>query len=164
MEAGRSAAVFLDRDGTLNCPAGSDRYITEVADLILLDGAAEAVDVLRRAGFTIVVVSNQRGVARGLMTAQRLAELDARLRELVEIDAAYYCPHGYADACECRKPAPGMLLRAAAEHGLDLERSWMVGDAATDIEAGERAGCMTRRVAPVDGALLDAARAIVAAN
>ena len=163
MRTARSA-VFLDRDGTLNRPAGPDRYITEVGELVLLGGAAAAVDLLRGAGFAVVVVSNQRGVARGLMSTQRLAEIDGRLRQLIPIDAAYYCPHGHDAGCDCRKPAPGMLLRAAAEHNLDLARSWMVGDAATDIEAGQRAGCRTRRVAPVDGALLEAARAILAAG
>jgi histidinol-phosphate phosphatase family protein len=93
--------------------------------------------------------------------------VDTRLRDLVAkggaaLDATYYCTHGLDDGCDCRKPAPGLLLRAARELDIELGASWMVGDSATDVEAGAHAGCRTLRVRPVDGALLAAAQTILA--
>jgi D-glycero-D-manno-heptose 1,7-bisphosphate phosphatase len=157
-------AVFLDRDGTLNRPAPEGDYITDPDRLELLDGAAEAVALLRQAGYVCVVVSNQRGVARGLMSAERLSAVDDRLRQLAGVEHSYYCKHGLTDRCACRKPRAGLLIRAAAELELDLSRSWMIGDRDTDCEAGRRVGCLTVRVAPHDGALLAAAKAIAAVS
>jgi D-glycero-D-manno-heptose 1,7-bisphosphate phosphatase len=153
-------AVFLDRDGTLNRPARPGDYISQPAELTLLDGVCDAVSLLRERDYVLVVASNQRGVSLGVMTAEQLQAVDARLHELVELDASYYCTHGHEDRCDCRKPEAGLLTRAAAELELDLKRSWMVGDNDTDIEAGHRAGCQTIKVAPRDGALLEAARRI----
>jgi D-glycero-D-manno-heptose 1,7-bisphosphate phosphatase len=156
-------AVFLDRDGTLNRPAAAGDYIRSAGQLELLAGAPHAVGMLRRAGYACVVVSNQRGVALGLMTDQDLDAVDARLHELAGgLDASYYCTHAIGDECDCRKPEPGLLLRAADELGLDLSTSWMVGDSAGDIGAGLAAGCRTLRVQPVDFALLDAVQTILA--
>jgi histidinol-phosphate phosphatase family protein len=156
------AAVFLDRDGTLNRPPAVGEYLRDPGELQLLAGAAEAVALLRRAGYVCVVVSNQRGVALGLMSEQQLAAVDARLHELVDLDRSYYCIHGLEDGCECRKPRPGLLIRAAEDLHLDLARSWMIGDSDIDGEAGRRAGCRTLKVEPVDGALLTAAGTIAA--
>jgi D-glycero-D-manno-heptose 1,7-bisphosphate phosphatase len=155
-------AVFLDRDGTLNVPAAPGEYVSDPSDLRLLDGAAEAVALLRRAGYACIVVSNQRGVSLAKMSDAQLAAVDARLLELVEIDRSYYCTHGLDDGCDCRKPRPGLLLRAGAELKLDLSRSWMIGDSDTDCEAGRRAGCRTVKVKPTDGTLLAVATEIVA--
>jgi D-glycero-D-manno-heptose 1,7-bisphosphate phosphatase len=145
-------AVFLDKDGTLveNVP-----YNVDPARIVLSPGAADALRTLASAGYLIVVVSNQSGVARGLFDVSRLADVERALRDLVShegvsLDGFYFCPHvpdgaiaGYAIACECRKPAPGMLVRAANELGIDLHRSWMVGDILDDVEAGHAAGCRT---------------------
>jgi D-glycero-D-manno-heptose 1,7-bisphosphate phosphatase len=160
-------AVFLDRDGTLNRPAPAGEYLSAAYEVELLDGAAAAVAMLSRAGYLCVVVSNQRGVALGQMTEEDLAAVDARLRDLVaaagaELNATYYCTHGLDDGCDCRKPLPGLLMRAARELEIELAASWMVGDSQTDAEAGARAGCRTLRVRPVDGALLAAAQTILA--
>lgn len=155
-------AAFLDRDGTLNVPAAPGEYVSDPGDLRLLDGAAEAVALLRSAGYACVVVSNQRGVSLAKMSQAQLAAVDARLHELIVLDRSYYCTHGLEDGCHCRKPRPGLLLRAGAELELDLARSWMIGDSDTDCEAGRRAGCRTVKVKPTDGALLDAATEIVA--
>jgi histidinol-phosphate phosphatase family protein len=144
-------AVFLDRDGVINRKAVEGEYVTRWEDFHFLPGVAEAISLLDRAGWSVIVISNQRCVARGLLT---IAELDAIHQKMVEelarsgakLDGIYYCPHDKESACSCRKPSPGMLLTAAQEHQIDLASSWMVGDSASDIEAGKRAGCGTVRI------------------
>jgi D-glycero-D-manno-heptose 1,7-bisphosphate phosphatase len=136
------AAVFLDRDGTLNEECG---YVTRPEQLRLLDGAADGVRLLRAAGFACVVVTNQSAVGRGLMSNSDLEKVHAELLRQLEaqgaaLDGLYYCAAGPGDDPE-RKPAPGMLLRAACEMHLDVERSWMVGDTGRDVLAGRQAGC-----------------------
>jgi D-glycero-D-manno-heptose 1,7-bisphosphate phosphatase len=145
-------AVFLDKDGTLieNVP-----YNVDPERVLLAPGAADALRALASVGYLIVVISNQSGVARGVFDVSRLAEVERALRDLlsdegVSLDGFYFCPHlpdgtvaEYAIACECRKPAPGLVLRAADELGIDLERSWVVGDILDDVEAGRAAGCRT---------------------
>jgi D-glycero-D-manno-heptose 1,7-bisphosphate phosphatase len=155
-----SSAVFLDRDGTLNRPADPGEYVCHPGALELLDGVADAVGLLRAAGYVCVVVSNQRGVGLGKMSEQQLTAVDDRLHELVDIDASYYCTHDLEQHCPCRKPRAGLLMRAASELKIDLARSWMIGDSDTDVAAGRSAGCRTIKVASADWALLDAARAI----
>ena len=162
-----SRAAFLDRDGTLNRPPAPGSYVESADALELLVGAAEAVALLSRAGYRCVVVSNQRGVAIGCMTEDDLVRVDARLRELLAaagapIAASYYCTHGLDTGCDCRKPRPGLILRAARELGLDPGRSWMFGDSPNDVEAGRRAGCEAQMVRAADGALLAAVRTMVA--
>ena len=145
-------AVFLDKDGTLieDVPYNVD------PDLIrLAPGAGVGLPLLHAAGYRLIVISNQSGVARGLFPEAALAGVEARLRALladlgVPLAGFYYCPHhpegsvdSYAVACACRKPEPGLILRAAHEHGIDLARSWFVGDILHDVEAGRRAGCRT---------------------
>jgi D-glycero-D-manno-heptose 1,7-bisphosphate phosphatase len=142
-------AVFLDKDGTL---VHDVPYNVDPARVQLTVGAREAVWMLRAAGYALVVASNQSGVARGLFSTEDLIGVRARLEDLLALgfDGFYCCPHlpdgqvrAYAIACECRKPRPGLLTRAARELGLDLSRSWMVGDILGDVEAGARAGCRT---------------------
>jgi histidinol-phosphate phosphatase family protein len=136
--------ALLDRDGVLN----RDRpdYIKNEEELEVFDFAAEAVRTFREAGWLVCVVSNQSVVGRGLST---LAEVEATTAKLVRrvgpVDGIYYCYHTPEDGCECRKPAPGLLLRAreAAEADGAVEECWMVGDSARDAEAGRRAGCRT---------------------
>lgn len=140
-------AVFLDRDGVL-IRQREGEYLSDPGRVELLPGAAAAVRRLREAGFATVVVTNQAGVGYGYLTEEVLGEIHARLarelaREGAALDAIYHCPHTPEDNCPCRKPAPGMLVRAARELGIDLSRSYMVGDMTTDIEAGKRAGCFT---------------------
>jgi histidinol-phosphate phosphatase family protein len=140
-------AVFLDRDGTLIADVGYPRDPRQVAPL---PGVAAALARLARLGFALVIVSNQSGVGRGLFSR---AEADAVHAEVVRrfaragvcFDGAYYCYHAPDEGCRCRKPAPGLLLRAAAELGLDPRRSFMVGDKQIDVEAGAAAGCLGLR-------------------
>jgi D-glycero-D-manno-heptose 1,7-bisphosphate phosphatase len=140
-------ALFIDKDGTLveNVPYNVDPLL-----LRFMPGAGEALARLQRAGMALVIVTNQSGLARGLFTPAQFARLQQvllhRLQEEfgVAIDGFEMCPHGPDDegrpTCLCRKPAPGMLIQAAHRHGLDLARSWMVGDTLDDVEAGHRAG------------------------
>jgi len=148
-------AVFLDRDNTLMQDPG---YLSDPEGVRLLPGVELAVKSLAKAGFKLVVVTNQSGVARGLLTEETLEKVHAELRrQLAEqnahLDAIYYCPYHpegvveqYAVESDLRKPKPGMLRRAADEMDIDVEASWMVGDSSCDIEAGQRAGCRTIRV------------------
>ena len=141
--------VFLDRDGVLNYRIPGDTYVTRPEQLEVLPHAAEAVRTLRERGYTIVVITNQRGVARGFMSEQQVAQVHAKLRDVLgaegaALDGIYYCPHDRDDGCPCRKPRPGMLLQAAEELGLDLTRSVLVGDNVTDLQAAEAAGIPLR--------------------
>lgn len=147
--AGRPA-VFLDRDGTIN---EEKNYLHRIEDFQFIDGSCEAIKKFNQAGYLVLVVTNQSGVARGYFSledveilhqhmAERLAAADAH------VDGFYICPHHpeagqgeFQRVCSCRKGEPGMLLKAAKEHGIDLGRSYMVGDKEADIEAGEKAGC-----------------------
>lgn len=139
--------VFLDRDGTINRPAAEGQYIRDPAQLALLPGAAAAIRRLNQAGLRTVLVTNQRWKSRPEADPARFTATQGRLKELLAaegawLDAAYHCPHALR-TCTCRKPAPGMLRRAAADLSLDLTRSVIVGDAVSDLEAGRAAGTGT---------------------
>lgn len=145
-------AVFLDKDGTLleDVP-----YNVDPDRMQLMPGTGYALRVMQNAGYKLIVITNQAGVARGCFHEQALAGVEERLREMlsaegVTLNGFYYCPHHpdgsvrqYAVKCWCRKPAPGMLYRAAIDHQLHLGSSWFVGDILNDVEAGRRAGCRT---------------------
>lgn len=142
-------AVFVDRDGVINEPVWDERtrsfespYRPE--DVALVPGAAAGLSRLREAGFKLVLASNQPSAAKGHTTPEQLAAVHERVLELlgVELDGVFYCHHhpDFTGPCECRKPAPGLLLDAASALGLDLTASWMVGDADTDVTAAHRAG------------------------
>jgi D-glycero-D-manno-heptose 1,7-bisphosphate phosphatase len=149
---GRRRAVFLDKDGTL---VDDVPYNVDPARVALRPGVVEGLRMLQRAGFVLVVVSNQPGVALGYFEHDALRMVEERIDALLSaagvVLAGYaWCPHhpggvraDYAIACDCRKPAPGLLIDAAARHALDLRASWMIGDILDDIEAGHRAGCRT---------------------
>jgi D-glycero-D-manno-heptose 1,7-bisphosphate phosphatase len=144
------AACFLDRDGVV---IEQICYLSDPAQVRLLPGSARAISRLNARRIPVVVATNQAGVAHGFFQEHQIAEVHRRLDQLLAaegafIDHYYHCPHhpraevaAFRADCECRKPAPGMLLRAAAELGLDLKRSYLVGDKLSDIEAGLRAGC-----------------------
>jgi D-glycero-D-manno-heptose 1,7-bisphosphate phosphatase len=145
-------AVFLDKDGTL---VDDVPYNVDPARIRLLPGVVQGLEALHAAGYRLIVVSNQSGVARGYFTEDALVSAQERLREVLAADGVslagfYYCPHHpeglnrtYAITCSCRKPKPGLLLKAAVAHGIDLRQSWLVGDILDDVEAGRRAGCKT---------------------
>jgi D-glycero-D-manno-heptose 1,7-bisphosphate phosphatase len=144
-------AVFLDRDGVINRKLPEGQYVTTWGKMHFLPDVARAIALLNRAGFRVIVVSNQRCVAKGLVGAGSLEAIHQRMREELEaagarIDEIYYCPHEKHPACACRKPAPGMLLAAALAHHIDLTASWMIGDSDVDMQAGKNAGCRTARI------------------
>jgi len=145
-------AIFLDKDGTLieNIP-----YNIDPEKIRLYEGVPEALQQLKNAGFQLIIVTNQPGVAYGYFEEQKLNHLWRAFgkifaKEDVVIDGFYYCPHHgqgsvkeYSIECTCRKPLPGMICQAARDHDIDLSRSWMIGDILHDVEAGNRAGCKT---------------------
>lgn len=137
-------AVFLDRDGVLNVYLPGD-YVKSPAELCLLPGVAGAVRRLNDAGLPVFVISNQQGVAKGLMSGSDLDDVDAALHEGLRaggarIERSYYCPHASNANCDCRKPQAGMLLQAARENDLDLAASVFIGDTETDAQAARAAG------------------------
>jgi len=147
-----NTAVFFDRDGTLIRDPG---YVTHPDQVELLDGAAEAVKEVQLLGYKTVVVSNQPGIAKGILTEEMLEQVHGRLRDLIggqgaSLDAIYYCPYHpdgavpkYRRDSDWRKPKPGMLMAAADEMSIDLAKSWIVGDSLRDTEAGRSVGCRT---------------------
>ena len=139
------AAVFLDRDGVINENLDG-RYVGAWSDFRFLPGAIESIAALNRAGYAVVVVTNQGGIGRGYMSEAALQDIHTRMLAAVEaggarLDAVLYCPHDPQAGCDCRKPQPGLLRRAAAELDLALEQSYFVGDHLTDVQAGLSAGC-----------------------
>jgi len=145
-------AVFLDKDGTLikDVP-----YNVDPAKICLEPFAIEALQLLQKSLYDLFIVSNQSGIALGYFSEADLLPVKNKIDQLlqagcVHLKAFYYCPHhtngvveAYTRACDCHKPEPGMLLRAAREHNINLARSWMIGDILNDVEAGKRAGCKT---------------------
>jgi D-glycero-D-manno-heptose 1,7-bisphosphate phosphatase len=145
-------AVFVDKDGTLihDVPYNVDPTLIQ-----LQEGAGNGLKQLKEGGYLLVLVSNQAGVAHGYFREDALRNIEEKLqhelkKDGVQLDALYFCPHHpdgivkeYAFPCDCRKPKPGMLLKAAQHFNIDLSRSWMIGDILHDVEAGNRAGCHT---------------------
>lgn len=139
-------AVFLDRDGVIN--ADRDDYVKNTDELIVFPFAPEAIKRLSDAGWAVIVVSNQQGVAKGIIAESDLLAIQREIEERVEaaggtIAGFYYCRHLASEDCACRKPKPGLILQAAADHGIDLAQSVLVGDTERDIIAGKSAGCRT---------------------
>ena len=144
--------MFLDRDGVLNARPPEHEYVTSVERFAWLPGEREAVVELKAVGWKVAVVSNQRGVARGLVSSHTLAAIERRIQgdlaPEAAIDGFYYCPHDADDGCDCRKPRPGLIARAAAELGVEPGESWMIGDEESDVAAGRAAGCSTILLSP----------------
>lgn len=139
-------AVFLDRDGVINYDR--DDYIKSWEEFRFCPGSREAIAQLTKARREIYIITNQSGVGRGLMPWRRVLDIHAKMQIEVaraggRIMGIQVCPHTPDDLCRCRKPQPGMLLKAAAKWGLDLQRSWLVGDSTRDIQAGHAVGCTT---------------------
>ena len=169
----KQKAIFLDRDGTINKYVG---FLRNIDDFELIDGVSEAIKMINSSGYLAIVVTNQPVIARGEVTFEQLDEIHNKMETLLGkegayLDAIYYCPHhphkGYEGEipelkfdCECRKPKPGMLLKAAEEFNIDLSNSWMVGDGDNDVLAGIAAGCKTRKIEEGEN-LLDIVKGIL---
>jgi D-glycero-D-manno-heptose 1,7-bisphosphate phosphatase len=154
-------ACFLDRDGVIIELLESGHSVREASQVRLCAGAAEAIAELRRAGFVVIVITNQPGPATGQYTRQSIDESMKRMHALLAeagaaVDGVYVCMHhpvggpggdpALVGSCSCRKPKPGLLIRAFLDHGLELERSYMIGDLETDVLAGQAAGCTSYRI------------------
>lgn len=145
--------VFLDRDGVINRKPANGLYVTRWSDFVLLPGTAAALRLLSDAGVRTIVVTNQRAVARGLITSEGLLDIHVRMIEMLRahgarIDAVYACEHDF-DSCGCRKPAAGLFLRAKHDiPTIDFARSFVVGDSASDLQPGSELGCTLVLVGP----------------
>lgn len=142
----KKRAVFLDRDGVINKTIfrmGKPRAPYSLEEFSFLPGVPEAVELLREEGFLLIIVTNQPDVARGWVSREAVDQVNQYISETLKISDIRACFHTEHDRCDCRKPKPGMLLTAAREHDIDLEKSFMVGDRGSDMEAGKSAGCKT---------------------
>ena len=171
-------AVFLDRDGVINETIwrfGKPRAPYTLDEFKLLDGVDKGTHLLKKSGFLLVVVTNQPDVARGWVSKEAVDEVNAQVLQLLPIDELKACFHTDKDDCECRKPRPGMLSKAMGDWGINPSQSFMIGDRASDIEAGFKAGCRTILIGKSDdafsikpdfecGSLLEAAELITAIN
>lgn len=141
-----ASAVFLDRDGVLNEAVvrnGKPHPPDSLRELRLIPNVETCLADLKRLGFLLIVITNQPDVARGTQTRETVEEMNTLLANRLPIDETYVCYHDNADHCDCRKPAPGLLLRAAEKYGIDLKKSFFIGDRWSDVEAGRRAQCKT---------------------
>lgn len=137
--------VILDRDGVINKNPTNWGYVCNWNDFAFLPNALEAIQNLTESGYRIFVATNQAGIGRGIFTEQQLTDIHRQMLSEIKnagghIDQIYYCPHHPDAGCECRKPRPGMLLRAAQEHKIDVSETFFIGDSITDIEAARQAG------------------------
>ncbi len=159
-----SRAVFLDRDGVLT--RERQDYVKTPDELEILPGLEGPLREIQKRGFRIVIITNQSVIGRGLTTHHEMSNIHEKLREELAqlgctVDGIYYCPHRPDEMCNCRKPEPGLILKASRELGIDIANSWMIGDKEIDLEAAKRAGCHGIRV-PTNGAgLSEAVRQIV---
>lgn len=158
--------IFLDRDGIINKKPSKADYVKNWDEFHILPEAIEALQLLKKNNFQIFIITNQAGIARGLMTEKDLLDIHKNLLRLfkknnVHIAKIYYCPHGWNDGCECRKPKPGMLLQAADMFDFDIKKAIFIGDDNRDKQAGDAAGCRTILMAP-NGNLLEIVRTIIA--
>jgi D-glycero-D-manno-heptose 1,7-bisphosphate phosphatase len=147
----RQPTVILDRDGVLNQKPERARYVRKWTEFKWLPGAKEALRLLKEADYRVIIVTNQAGIARGNMSEDDLADIHKRMKaEIVQaggrIEAIYYCPHGWDEGCECRKPKPGMLFQAQQDLHLDLSRTLFIGDDERDAQAADAAGCQSMLV------------------
>jgi D-glycero-D-manno-heptose 1,7-bisphosphate phosphatase len=161
----RRPAVILDRDGVLNERPPKAQYVRKAEEFRWLPGAKDALRLFREAGYLVIVVSNQAGIARGAMTEGDLARIHDRMRAEAAaaggaIDAIYHCPHDWDEGCDCRKPKPGMLFSAQRDFDVDLTRTPFIGDDERDAEAAQAAGCPSMLVSE-RATLLDLARGLV---
>lgn len=142
-------AIFLDRDGVIN--KDKSTYVKTVSELEIFSDVAKSIKKLKDAGFLVIVITNQSAINRGLTNHDNVNDIHTNIQEYFQkngtfIDKFYYCPHRPDENCSCRKPKPGLLLKAAGDLNLDLNSSWMIGDSDSDIEAAKSAGCKSIKI------------------
>ena len=147
-------AVFLDRDGVINKERTD--YVKTVNELVILDDIANPIKKLRDNGFLVVVVTNQSAINRGLTSHQNVESIHSAIQVYLkknetQVDAFYYCPHRPDEHCECRKPKPGLLIKAIDELKIDVKSSWMIGDRDSDMEAARMVGCKAIKISSNSG-------------
>ncbi len=135
--------IFLDRDGVINKKPAEHDYVKSLSEFIILPTVKEALQLIKEKGFVLIIISNQRGVARGLVTLEMIDKIHKHLQDYLGKNVIHdilLCIHDYEHNCDCRKPAPGLLFQAKEKWDIDLKNSWVIGDSKTDIEAGINAG------------------------
>ncbi|RZD40496.1 MAG: D-glycero-beta-D-manno-heptose-1,7-bisphosphate 7-phosphatase [Thaumarchaeota archaeon] len=137
-------AIFLDRDGVINQERKD--YVKNLEEFKIFDDVGDAISLLKKENFLVVIITNQSAINRNLLTLENLNKIHECLKKYLKkyetnIDAIYYCPHTPKENCSCRKPKPGLLLQAADDLNIDLKNSWMIGDSKKDIDAAKAAGC-----------------------
>ena len=137
-------AIFLDRDGVINLEKKD--YVKSIKEFQIIDNVPKAIATLKEKGFLVIVITNQSAINRKLLTVELLNKIHNHLQKILKdnntsIDYFYFCPHRPDEKCKCRKPSPGMILKAAQEHNIDMNQSFMIGDSLTDIQAAKKAGC-----------------------
>ena len=137
-------AIFLDRDGVINKERKD--YVKSIEEFQILDGVPESIKMLKEKGFVVIVITNQSAINRGLVTIETLNEIHNHLQKILKdnntsIDDFYFCPHIPDENCQCRKPNPGMLIKAVQDHDIDMNQSFMIGNSLTDIQAAQKSGC-----------------------
>jgi len=143
----KKKAIFLDRDGVINVEVS---YLSDPADFKFIEGSIKALKILKRKRYLLIVITNQAGIARGYFSEKRLKQIHDKMEYIlkennIQLDDIYFCPHhpDFTGPCDCRKPNPGMLLKAQKKHNIDLKLSYMVGDTLSDIKTGMNVGCKT---------------------
>ena len=137
-------AIFLDRDGVINKERKD--YVKSIEEFQILDGVPESIKMLKEKGFVVIVITNQSAINRGLVTIETLNEIHNHLQKILKdnntsIDDFYFCPHIPDENCQCRKPNPGMLIKAVQDYDIDMNQSFMIGNSLTDVQAAQKAGC-----------------------
>ena len=143
----KNKAIFLDRDGVINKEVG---YLSSPDKFDFIDGTIEALKTLKQKGFLLIIITNQAGIARGYYSVENLSNIHKKMNDILQqneiiLDGIYYCPHhpDFTGSCDCRKPKPGMMLKAKDKFNIDMKNSFMVGDTLNDIKAGLNANCKT---------------------
>jgi len=143
----QNKAIFLDRDGVINKEVS---HLSDPKNLEFIEGSIEALKILKQKSFILIVITNQAGIARGLFTEETLMAIHDKMKNIlnknsIQLDDIYYCPHHpeFTGSCDCRKPNPGMILKAQSKHNIDLTNSFMIGDTLNDIQTGITAKCKT---------------------
>jgi len=136
-------AIFLDRDGVINRKVPEKDFVKNTDELVYLSKVKDIVKSIKHKGYLAIVVSNQSGINRGIITKENLEKINDKLRNDLGVDGIYYCPHLPEDDCVCRKPKTGLIDKAVKDFNIDIKKSWLIGDNDFDIVAGQTAGCNT---------------------